>query len=404
MIYSRTHIIGLGLKGKAPNHLSGKSWMYFPDSDSSFYRVTVFSKYSADHVPNNGSFWSLMCEAAQPIKSTGNPSYWTKENILENTISALVEYGFITKGKIVSKYYRKLDHGYPIPFLKREKVLKTVQPWLQSHDIFSRGRFGGWRYEVGNQDHSFMQGVEVVDRIVRGIPEETYPNPNLVNSMKASDRCLSHTLTNPLYEIVIAHYNENLDWIVNEASHVHVYHKGGMVIPDLRFQQWQRLTNVGRESHTYLYHIIHNYNNLADVTVFLQGGNADPIDADHCFSNVNDYVCKALKEDYAVKSPNGMYRNWGRIAHDGKWLKWLKSGKMRRSNYTMGQMWEKAIGTPHPVAIEHSFRGCFAATRERIHFRSLDVYKKLISFIDDHPNPEEGHYFERMWHGIFFGN
>ena len=29
-------------------------------------------------------------------------------------------------------------------------------------------QFGGWHYELGNQDHSFMQGVEVSDLIMRG--------------------------------------------------------------------------------------------------------------------------------------------------------------------------------------------------------------------------------------------
>ena len=31
------------------------------------------------------------------------------------------------------------------------------------------------------------------------------------------------------------------------------------------------MENVGRCDHTYLYHIIHNYNNLADITIFLPG-------------------------------------------------------------------------------------------------------------------------------------
>ena len=63
-IYSHTHILGIGFKGQPPQVLVNKSWMYFPDSDSPFYRVTIFSSYSDDHVPEPGSYWSLMCEAS----------------------------------------------------------------------------------------------------------------------------------------------------------------------------------------------------------------------------------------------------------------------------------------------------------------------------------------------------
>jgi hypothetical protein len=34
--------------------------------------------------------------------------------------------------------------------------------------------FGGWKYEVSNQDHAFMQGVEALDRLISGKPETTY--------------------------------------------------------------------------------------------------------------------------------------------------------------------------------------------------------------------------------------
>merc|ERR1719248_86361 len=34
----------------------------------------------------------------------------------------------------------------------------------------------------------------------------------------------------------------------------------------------QQLPNVGRESHTYLHHIVDNYENLANWTVFTQAG------------------------------------------------------------------------------------------------------------------------------------
>jgi UDP-galactopyranose mutase len=41
-------------------------------------------------------------------------------------------------------------------------------PWLDSENVFSRGRFGAWRYEVGNMDHSVAQGVEWVNRVLLG--------------------------------------------------------------------------------------------------------------------------------------------------------------------------------------------------------------------------------------------
>ena len=159
---------------------------------------------------------------------------------------------------VVSKYYRRLEHGYPVPSVSREAIQK------RSKGIYSRGRFGGWRYEVSNQDHSFMQ---VVDKLFRGIPEETYFNPSLVNSRKNTGRLFP-------YEFVIAHYNENLDWIKPIASHSHVYHKGNDRQPlPLKLLSWKRLPNVGRESHTYLHHIINHCDSLPDVTVFLQADN-----------------------------------------------------------------------------------------------------------------------------------
>ena len=263
-------MIGIGLTGQPPESLSKKSWMYFPDSDSPFYRITVFSSYSDDHVPMPGKQWSLMCEAAEP-KSNSNPEQWTKDHLIDATIQALITYGFITSEMVVSKYYRRLDHGYPVPSISREMILEKVQPWLESKGIYSRGRFGGWRYEVANQDHSFMQGVEISDRLLRGIPEETYVDANLVNSRRNTGRLTKEPLKD--YEIVVAHYNEKLDWLAPKADHAHVYHKGtDLQSPStMKLYGWEKLPNVGREAHTYLHHIINNYETLPEYTVFLQG-------------------------------------------------------------------------------------------------------------------------------------
>ena len=73
-------------------------------------------------------------------------------------------------------------------------------------------------------------------------------------------------------EIVIAKYKEDTSWTQRLTRHYTIYDKSN----DPIFYSY-RLPNIGRETHTYLYHIIKNYDNLADITVFLQG---DPVD--HC--------------------------------------------------------------------------------------------------------------------------
>ncbi len=70
-------------------------------------------------------------------------------------------------------------------------------------------------------------------------------------------------------EIVIARYNENLDWLdkIPKDIKITIYNKG---INDIN-RPFIQLPNIGRESHTYLYHIINNYDNLAEQTIFCQG-------------------------------------------------------------------------------------------------------------------------------------
>merc|ERR1719456_2228285 len=67
-------------------------------------------------------------------------------------------------------------------------------------------------------------------------------------------------------ELVLAHFDENVSWSDPYASVRTIYCKGQQVsgcVP---------LENVGREGHTYLHHIVQNYENLADWTVFSQAG------------------------------------------------------------------------------------------------------------------------------------
>jgi len=156
-------VVGLGIEGPRPQRLEEFTWMYFPESLTRIYRVTDFGRYSPANVPDPGKNWSLLIEAA---------SLGEKVSLPEVTAAVEVDlagYGLLPVGaRIVSRWARLVPYGYPVPTLTRERTRLPLLSRLEGQGIFSRGRFGAWCYEVGNMDHSAMQGVEWAERMLGG--------------------------------------------------------------------------------------------------------------------------------------------------------------------------------------------------------------------------------------------
>ncbi len=168
LMHSGGYMIGVGIKRPCP---STKCWMYFPESDSPFYRVTYLSNYSPRMTPDPEQYYSLLCETSF---SEDKPE--DEATILERTIAGLESSGLLQPGErddIVSTWVMKVNYSYPTPSVERDELLATLIPWLEERGIYSRGRFGMWKYEVANTDHSVMQGVELIDRLTTGKPEQT---------------------------------------------------------------------------------------------------------------------------------------------------------------------------------------------------------------------------------------
>ena len=70
------------------------------------------------------------------------------------------------------------------------------------------------------------------------------------------------------FRIVVAKYKEDISWCKSYTTTI--YNKG-----DDYVENAIPLPNIGREAHTYLYHIVENYDNLDEYTVFLQGNPSD---------------------------------------------------------------------------------------------------------------------------------
>lgn len=173
LLHSGGHMVGVGIKRPCP---STKSWMYFPEPNCPFYRVTYLSNYSpfmtpADNTKGDAPYYSLLCETSTSAHKPVDAS-----TIVEETVRGLEAAGLLEPEEhrdIVSLWHHYAEYSYPTPSVERDEILSKVIPWLERRGIYSRGRFGMWKYEVANTDHSLMQGVECVNRLVLGEPETT---------------------------------------------------------------------------------------------------------------------------------------------------------------------------------------------------------------------------------------
>ncbi len=167
-------VVGVGVARPCP---SEKCWIYFPEPSAPFYRVTYLSNYSP-HIAPEGHFLLLTETSYSDFKPQNTAS------IVDQVIEGLIATRLLEpedRDRIAATYTIDVEYFYPVPTLDRDDALDVIQPYLMHHDIYSRGRFGAWQYEIGNMDHSVMQGVEAVNRITLNEPETTWipPRPAL---------------------------------------------------------------------------------------------------------------------------------------------------------------------------------------------------------------------------------
>lgn len=173
LVHNSVTIVGVGYETPLADD---RSWLYFPEADVPFYRATNFAKYSPNNVPGGDTsrFSSWMTEIAsspdRPLADRCSP-----ESLGARVDRALREVGLVdAHAPVASVHVEHLPYGYPVPTLGRDDALRTIQPWLSDRDILSRGRFGAWRYELGNMDHAVKMGVDAARRLACGAAEQAW--------------------------------------------------------------------------------------------------------------------------------------------------------------------------------------------------------------------------------------
>jgi UDP-galactopyranose mutase len=210
------------------------------------------------------------------------------------------------------------------------------------------------------------------------------------------------------YDLVIARYNEPLDWLqkinISKINRIFIYNKNSEPIrftENLSFNKKiiiKNIPNVGRESHTYLNHLITHYDDLSDRIIFTQAKFSDHLYGNRSISTkFNDFFADTRSFFVAYPYDEGIKKL--RIFF------WIQNTRLNKDGYCF-EDWAKAFVEPHLDKIINStimikYGACFTINREDCRSRPLHFYQQLINTINDHNNPEEGHFFERIWYYIF---
>jgi hypothetical protein len=99
-----------------------------------------------------------MCEISFRVGQAPDP-----QKVLDEVIAGLIRGKLLEESdrdRVVSRYHRIVGYSYPIPTLGRDRALDVLQPALLENGIYSRGRFGAWRYEIGNMVNHILAGEQ----------------------------------------------------------------------------------------------------------------------------------------------------------------------------------------------------------------------------------------------------
>lgn len=213
----------------------------------------------------------------------------------------------------------------------------------------------------------------------------------------------------PPLEIVVARYKENLAWLKDYSQATIIYNKGPNDIPpSLSFPQIIPLPNIGRESHTYLSHIVNNYDSLAPLTFFTQGQIEDHIGPSSLHSLLqytqpprNNDLQLIFFNKHGIKN----FDSWTQIPYVKKWHEEYSSGIIRKAEMSPLEFWNWMFECPHPESVRFVWGAIFAVRRDLVWRREREWYRRVLAYLEGvgHENPEEGHYLERFWGWVFGG-
>lgn len=196
-------------------------------------------------------------------------------------------------------------------------------------------------------------------------------------------------------DLVIAKYKEDTSWSdkFSPFCRIIIYDKGKQGVqgslPNIPSFPWQSFkgsfhakTPTGRESHTYLYHILKNYPHFSDFLFFCQGRIDDhvPLFGDCC--------------DYLIKT-----RSPPHFLHLGKPDFSDITGARIHRGLPIERVYRRLFKNEPPENFTFQLNSTFWVSQEAILSRPKRFYEEMMQIVYD--EPLSGYIFERLWGFVF---
>jgi UDP-galactopyranose mutase len=160
------HTVNVGLEGPTLRNDRRMHWVYVPDNEVVFHRISFPHEFSSWMAPEG-------CCSVQAEVSESVHRPLDRSGLIERTLAGLVTLELLTEaearpvsagGRVRFAKIVTLDPAYIIYDLQHRVNMETIKEALASWNIETRGRFGEWEYF--NMDHAMLSGKAAADRFV----------------------------------------------------------------------------------------------------------------------------------------------------------------------------------------------------------------------------------------------
>lgn len=202
-------------------------------------------------------------------------------------------------------------------------------------------------------------------------------------------------------DLVVARYSEDVRWLESIDINTIIYNKGDSesIYSNIKNKSNIKiinLPNIGRETHTLTKHIVLNYNNIADITIFLQG---NPLDHLHNFNflyhgkSITDFLLFVQKNPFSVRD---LFFGFGLYHSDAAFelqvnsiFNYLKIKNLKYTTKTIKKQFIPFFDRNGQNRLQNVYSiGCqYFLPKEYIISKPLTLYKEILSWheLEDHP-------------------